>query len=113
MINDRSLLGSFRAGTNWYSSRDAAQRRLAWNGSRVTIGQWRRLSGEDASSIDSGPPAFSADGRVASRNMGVARGARLGLRHDLAGTALDEREKARHRRVSELEIIFSGDAGQD
>jgi hypothetical protein len=93
MLNDRSLVGSFHSGTNWYSSPDAAQRRLAWNGSRVTFGQWRRLSGQDASSIDSPPPAFDTTGRVASRNMGAGRGALLGLSQDLAGTPLDARNR--------------------
>jgi hypothetical protein len=89
MINDRSLVGSFRSSTNWYSSTDSAQRHLAWNGSRVTFGQWRDLSGQDVSSFDSPPPSFSGSGRVASGNMGVARGTRLGLARDLAGTPLD------------------------
>jgi hypothetical protein len=89
MINDRSLVGSFLSSTNWYSSPDSARRRLAWNGSRVTFRQWRNLSGQDASSIDSPPPNFSASGRVASGNMGAARGTRLGLARDLAGTPLD------------------------
>ena len=89
MINDRSRVGSFVSLTNWYSSTDGSRRRLAWNGSRVTFGQWRTLTGQDASSIDSRPPAFATSGRVASRNMGAGRGTRLGLAHDLAGTALD------------------------
>ena len=41
MINDRSRVGSFVSLTNWYSSTDGSRRRLAWNGSRVTFGQWR------------------------------------------------------------------------
>ena len=90
MINDRSLVGSFLSLTNWYSSTDGSRRRLAWNGSRVTFVQWRSLSGQDASSIDSRPPAFATSGRVASRNMGAGRGTRLGLAHDLAGTALKQ-----------------------
>ena len=89
MINDRSRIGSFVSLTNWYSSTDGARRRLAWNGSRVTFGQWRDLSGQDAASIDSKPPAFAVSGRVASRNMGAGRGTRLGLAHDLAGTVLN------------------------
>jgi hypothetical protein len=89
MINDRSLVGSFVSLTNWYSSTDGARRRLAWNGSRVTFARWRDLSGQDAASLDSNPPAFAASGRVTSRNMGAGRGTRLGLAHDLAGTVLD------------------------
>jgi Right handed beta helix region len=89
MVNDPARLGSFLSSTNWYASIDRARRRLAWAGSRVTFGQWRALSGQDAASIDSPPPAFAASGRVASRNMGAARGTRLGLARDLAGTALD------------------------
>jgi hypothetical protein len=89
MINDRSRLGSFLSSTNWFSSTDRARRRLAWNGSRVTFRQWRTLTGQDSSSIDSPPPRFASSGRVASRNMGAARGTRLGLARDYAGTALD------------------------
>ena len=44
--------------------------------------------GQDAASINSAPPAFTADGRVASSNLGAAKGAMLGLTHDLAGTPL-------------------------
>jgi Right handed beta helix region len=91
MINDRSLVGSFTSLTNWYSSTDGSQRRLAWNGLRVTFGQWRNLSGQDASSIDSQPPSFATSGRVASHNTGAGRGTWLGLSHDLAGTALNPR----------------------
>ena len=89
MINDPARVGSFSASTNWYASSDRARRRLAWGGSRVTFGQWRALSGQDASSIDTPPPAFARSGRVASRNVGAARGTRLGLLRDVAGTALD------------------------
>ncbi|MDX6597530.1 MAG: hypothetical protein QOE87_1417 [Gaiellales bacterium] len=89
MINDRSRLGSFLSSTNWYASTDRARRRLAWNGSRVTFRQWRSLTGQDSSSIDSPPPRFAPSGRVASRNMGAARGTRLGLSRDIAGTAVD------------------------
>jgi hypothetical protein len=89
MINDRSRVGSFVSLTNWYSSTDGSHRRLAWNGSRVTFGQWRSLTGQDASSIDSQPPAFATSGRVASHNMGAGRGTRLGLVHDLTGTVLN------------------------
>jgi hypothetical protein len=92
MINDRARLGSFLSSTNWYSSTDRGRRRLAWNGSRVTFGQWRTLTGQDASSIDSPPPRFASSGRVASRNMGAARGTPLGLARDYAGTALDPQE---------------------
>jgi Right handed beta helix region len=89
MINDPSRLGAFVSSTNWYASTDRARRRLAWSGARVTFGQWRLLSGQDAASVDSPPPVFTAAGRVASRNLGAARGTRLGLLRDLAGTALD------------------------
>jgi Right handed beta helix region len=91
MIDDRARVGSFVSLANWYSSTDASRRRLAWNGSRVTFAQWRRLSGQDRSSIDSRPPRFTAGGRVASRNLGAHRGMPLGLSHDLAGVALNPR----------------------
>ena len=89
MINDRALVGSFVSSTNWYSSTDSGRRRLAWNGARVTFGQWRHLSGQDASSLDSRPPRFAASGRVAAGNIGIGRGTRLGLTRDFAGTPVD------------------------
>jgi hypothetical protein len=89
MINDRSRLGSFRSGTNWYASTDGAQRRLAWDGSGVSLGRWRTLTGQDSSSFDSPPPRFAASGRVASHNLGAQRGTRLGLARDFAGTPLN------------------------
>jgi hypothetical protein len=88
LLNDASLVGSFVADTNWYSSPDPGGRRVAWNGARVTFDQWRNLSGQDAASIDSAPPAFDSAGRVTSVNLGAAKGTRLGLDHDLAGTPL-------------------------
>ncbi|HET6171091.1 MAG TPA: right-handed parallel beta-helix repeat-containing protein [Gaiellales bacterium] len=86
LLNDQALVGSFVADTNWYASPDPNQLRVAWNGARVTWAKWRALSGQDAASINSAPPAFTADGRVASGNLGAARGTALGLSHDLAGT---------------------------
>jgi Right handed beta helix region len=88
LLNDRTLVGSFVADTNWYASPDPNQLRVAWNGARVTFANWRALSGQDAASISSAPPAFTADGRVASTNLGAAKGTGLGLTHDLAGTPL-------------------------
>jgi hypothetical protein len=88
LLNDQTLVGSFVADTNWYASPDPNQLRVAWNGARVTFAKWRALSGQDAASIDSAPPAFSADGRVSSANLGAAKGTPLGLTHDLVGTPL-------------------------
>ena len=88
LLNDQSLVGSFVASTNWYASPDPNQLRVAWNGARVTFANWRALSGQDAASINSAPPSFSADGRVTSGNLGAAKGVALGLDHDLVGTAL-------------------------
>jgi hypothetical protein len=88
LLNDATLVGSFVADTNWYSSPDPGQRRVAWNGARVTFAQWRALSRGDAASIDSAPPAFDAAGRVTSANLGAAKGIALGLTHDLVGTPL-------------------------
>ncbi|HEY3612927.1 MAG TPA: right-handed parallel beta-helix repeat-containing protein [Gaiellales bacterium] len=88
MIDSRALVGSFTASNNWYADTDPAKRRLAWNGSLVTLGQWRRLSGQDATSIASPAPRFGPGGRVVSHNAGVARGLRLGLARDLAGTRI-------------------------
>ena len=88
LLNDRSLVGSFAANANWYASPDPGQLRVAWNGARVTFANWRSLSGQDAASLTSAPPTFSADGRVTSQNLGAARGIALGLAHDLAGTPL-------------------------
>ena len=88
LLNDARLVGSFTADTNWYASPDPGQRRVAWNGARVTFPQWRALSHGDAASVDSAPPAFDAAGRVSSANLGAAKGIALGLSHDLVGTPL-------------------------
>ncbi|HEX7520612.1 MAG TPA: right-handed parallel beta-helix repeat-containing protein, partial [Acidimicrobiia bacterium] len=88
LLNDASLVGSFSADTNWYASPDPSALRVAWNGARVSFANWRALSGQDAASVNSAPPTFSADGRVTSVNLGAARGTALGLDHDLVGTAL-------------------------
>jgi hypothetical protein len=86
-LNNAALVGSFAVDANWYSSPDPAQLRLlAWNGSRVSLTRWRTLSGQDAASIGSAPPAFSADGQVTSPDLGAGMGTPLGLDHDLVGT---------------------------
>jgi hypothetical protein len=87
-VNSASLLASFDSQTNWFSSTDSRGRDLAWNGSRVTIADWRRLSAHDVASIDSAPPAFDASGRVVSLDLGAGAGTMLGLPHDLVGTPL-------------------------
>ena len=99
MIDSAALVGSFTASSNWYANTDPAKRRLAWNGSLVTLGEWRRLSGQDASSIASPAPRFGPAGRVVSRNLGAARGMRLGLVRDLAGTRVGSPRASRHRRL--------------
>jgi hypothetical protein len=87
-VNSASLLASFDSQTNWFSSTDSRGRNLAWNGSRVTIADWRRLSSHDVASIDSAPPTFDPAGRVVSLNLGAGEGTMLGLSRDLVGTPL-------------------------
>jgi hypothetical protein len=87
-VNDASLLASLDSQTDWFSSTDSRGRDLAWNGSRVSFADWRRLSSHDVASIDSAPPAFDASGRVVSGNLGAGAGTALGLPHDLVGTPL-------------------------
>ncbi|MDX6568099.1 MAG: hypothetical protein QOH15_677 [Gaiellales bacterium] len=89
LVNDQSLVGSFASDTNWFASPDPRALRVAWNGARVSLTQWRALSGQDGASIDSVPPTFDAGGRVTSLNLGAGKGTPLGLDHDLAGTPLD------------------------
>jgi hypothetical protein len=88
LVNAATLVGSFTADTNWYSSPDPGGLVVAWNGARVTFAQWRTLSGQDGSSIASAPPSFSSGGRVTSFNRGLAKGTPLGLTRDLVGTPL-------------------------
>jgi hypothetical protein len=87
-VNSASLLAGLDSQTNWFSSTDTRGRNLAWNGSRVTFTDWRAVSGEDDASVDSAPQQFDADGRITSSDLGAQAGTRLGLPHDLAGTAL-------------------------
>ena len=88
LVNSSSLLGGFDSQTNWFSSTDSRGRDLAWNGSRVTIADWRTLSSHDGASLDSAPPSFDASGRVVSTNLGAAKGTGVGLWRDLVGTLL-------------------------
>src|SRR6195952_2310429 len=68
MVDSSTLVGSFTASSNWYANTDPAKRRVAWNGSPVTLGQWRKLTGgQDAASIASQAPRFGPAGRVVSR----------------------------------------------
>ncbi len=88
LVDDATLVGSYSADTNWYASPDPNGLRVAWNGVRVTWASWQALSNHDAASITSAPPTFTADGHVASDNLGAAKGTALGLSHDLVGTQL-------------------------
>jgi Right handed beta helix region len=88
LVNNASLVAHLDSQTNWFSSTDSRGRNLAWNGSRVTIADWRRLSSHDVASIDSAPPAFNASGQVVSANLGAGAGTWLGLKRDLVGTSL-------------------------
>jgi hypothetical protein len=74
LVDDEALIGSYSAETNWYASPDPNQLRVAWNGVRVTWASWQALSNHDAASITSAPPTFTADGHVASENLGAAKG---------------------------------------
>ncbi len=87
-VNSSSLLGGFDSQTNWFSSTDSRGRDLAWNGSRVSIADWRTLSSHDGASLDSAPPSFDASGRVVSTNLGAGKGTGVGLWRDLVGTLL-------------------------
>jgi hypothetical protein len=89
-VNSAALLHGLDSQTNWFSSTDARGRHLAWNGSRVTLADWRTLSDQDAASVDSAPPTFAASGRVSSPNLGRGLGTSLGLTRDLAGAALPQ-----------------------
>jgi Right handed beta helix region len=84
-VNDAGLLASLDSQTNWFSSTDTRGRNLAWNGSRVSLADWRTRSLQDGASIDSSPPSFDASGQVTSDDLGAAGGTRLGLPHDLVG----------------------------
>jgi hypothetical protein len=85
-VNNASLLAGLDSQTNWFSSSDARGRNLAWNGSRVTIADWRTLSGQDSGGVDSPPPTFDAQGQISSANLGHGLGTRLGLVRDVQGT---------------------------
>jgi hypothetical protein len=87
-VNDATRLGSLASDTNWACATDTAARQLAWNGSRTTLAGWRASSGQDARSVASTPPAFDADERVTSANLGAGGGDPLGLAVDYGGTPL-------------------------
>ena len=110
MINDRSRLESFAVGHELVLQPDGAQRRLAWNGSRVTFGQWRtphgsgRLEHRLAAAGASRPAAASPRATWASP---AARPPRPRL---TSGTALDARNSPTSGHSSTLRVdgVFPG-----
>ena len=86
----RRSSGSFVADTNWYASPDPLSAASPGTARASRSPHWRTLSGQDAASLDSAPPTFDADGRVASANLGAAKGIAAGpdarsRRHAAAG----------------------------
>jgi hypothetical protein len=87
-VNDASRLTGFDSNANWLCAFDYRSRRLAWNGSRTTLPAWRATTGADGASVESDPPAFTADGHVSGSTLGRGAGLPLVLDHDLAGVPL-------------------------
>jgi hypothetical protein len=81
---DATQVQSLTSNNNWFSTLDANSRHLVWNGTRVTLGQWRSNRVDDKS-IASTPPQLDSAGRVTSSNLGRRQGQLLGLSRDLAG----------------------------
>jgi hypothetical protein len=81
-----SRVARFTSDNNWFSSMQSNGRHLIWNGSRMTLSQWRRSTGRDGAGLASVPPALDADAHVASTNLGWDAGRSLGLTRDYIGT---------------------------
>lgn len=87
-VVDSRQLSTLVSNNNWFSSRQSSARHFVWSGSRLTLSEWRKRTGQDAKSIVSTPPSFDANARVTSKNLGVDRGQTLGLSRDYSGNAL-------------------------
>jgi hypothetical protein len=85
-INAATRVASLRSDTNWFCGTDPDNRGLAWNGSLVTLAQWRSRCGCDTASIASSAPTFDSDYRVTSANLGSGRGQPLPVGNDIDGT---------------------------
>lgn len=84
-VNSASRVASLRSDANWLGSTDPAGLVAGWNGSRVTLAQWRARSGGDARSVSSRPPSFDASFHVTSTNLGLGLGLPLGVATDIDG----------------------------
>jgi hypothetical protein len=84
----RSSLPALASDANWFSDRDPSRRVIAVDGVRTTLSGWSTPARQDAASLASRPPAFDADFRVVSRNLGAHRGESLQLDRDFKGTAI-------------------------
>jgi hypothetical protein len=76
-INSGSRVGTLSANTNWYCSRDARARHVAYDGSRTTTSAWRAVTGADSASAFSAPPAYDSRSRPLSPLAGAGIGAPL------------------------------------
>ena len=76
--------GDVTSDNNSFSTADRGDRHLVWNGTRLTLSDWRS-HGHDAASIGSEPPTFDSDARIVSEHRGRRRGQNLGLSRDYGG----------------------------
>ncbi|MEA2229485.1 MAG: hypothetical protein QOF04_3115 [Solirubrobacteraceae bacterium] len=83
-INDPARVGRLVSDTNWWAANDGRSRHLGYGG-RVSLADWRSLTGQDARSVTSWSPRVDHDLRVTSTNWGAGRGENLGLLADVMG----------------------------
>jgi hypothetical protein len=84
-VNDATRLGRLVSVANWWAANDGQSRHLGYDGTRVTLADWRRRTGQDTRSVTSWAPQFDAELRVTSANWGAGRGENLGLLVDVMG----------------------------
>ena len=87
-VPDASSVKGLTSNNNWLSSTHPNARHFVWNGSRFTLNQWTRTTGQDGASIASSPPRIDVDAHVVSTNLGRGRGQNLGLVRDYSGSAV-------------------------
>jgi parallel beta-helix repeat protein len=73
-INDRMPVA---ANGNWYCSRDALGRHVAYGGSRTTASAWRTATGADSTGAFSAPPTYDSRSKPLSPLAGAGIGAAL------------------------------------
>jgi parallel beta-helix repeat protein len=77
----------FTSEANWYAASNIAKP-MVWGSASISFMRWKQATSQDRTSLASLPPVLSAEGRIASSNLGANRGDRVGLPQDITGSPI-------------------------